>query len=467
MHRPDDDGATGPDDRDDRSTPDAPYTVYGAGDGERRSPRRPTPPRPNRPEGSRQDRPPADADRAREPRPARPAAADRRDDDRPYTVYRAQPARFGRRGTEAADEREDERWPDRGGPGGAGGRGAAAEPDGPGRGRRRRRGRRIPLPRRRWVCLAGKLAVGWVVLSAVLFVVSATIHQDRGDADKLLGGGGAPFTPTNLLVLGTDSRPANSKEPGAEGGKGSARTDTMMLLRTGGFANAKLSIPRDTLVEIPGHGTQKINAAYAFDGVRGAVQAVETLTGIDVNHVATIDFENFPQLIDAMGGIRIKAESCLTADVSGGAKRPRDGVTIGYDKFKGGTSFRLDEGETYKMPGSAALAYARVRKNRCDAGQDDLNRAERQQQVLGAMKRRVLSPTGFIRMPLIAWKAPQAVTTDMGGFSLLGVAMGQFLPGSGTQIVLKPSGVGNDSNGGVGLVVSPEEVAKARRKFEK
>lgn len=459
MHRSDDDGATGPDPRDERSTPDdAPYTVYGASGGGRRTPRRPTPPRP-----AAGEREPSGAGRAREPRPARDAP-DRRDDERPYTVYRAQPARLRRRGDAAPgrgdEQRADERWADPGGPNGPGG------PGEPGRGRRRR-GRRLPLPRRRWVCLAGKLVVGWVVLSAVLFVVSATIHQDRGDADKLLGGGGAPFTPTNLLVLGTDSRPPGSKEPGAEGGQGSARTDTMMLLRTGGLANAKLSIPRDTLVEIPGHGTQKINAAYAFDGVRGAVRAVETLTGIDVHHVATIDFENFPQLIDAMGGIKITAESCLTADVSGGAKRPRKGVTIGYDKFKGGTSFRLKEGESYKLPGSAALAYARVRKNRCDAGQDDLNRAERQQQVLGAMKRRVLSPTGFIRLPLIAWKAPQAVKTDMGGFSLLGVAMGQFLPGSGSQIVLKPSGVGTDAGGGSGLIVSPDEIAKARRKFEK
>jgi LCP family protein required for cell wall assembly len=448
----DDDGATGPDPRDERSNrDDAPYTVYGAGGGGRRNPRRPTPPRPDAGE-----RPSADPDRGRSPRPASPA-----DDERPYTVYRAQPALLGRRGTAEASDREAPRWGDDGGPPGPGG------PDEPGRGRRRRRGRRVPLPRRRWVCLAGKLVVGWVALSAVLFVISATIHQDRGDVDQLLGGGGAPFTPTNLLVLGTDSRPPDSKEPGAEGGQGSARTDTMMLLRTGGFANAKLSIPRDTLVEIPGHGTQKINAAYAFDGTRGAVRAVEDLTGIDVNHVATIDFENFPQLIDAMGGIKIKAESCLTADVSGGAKRPRSGVTIGYDKFKGGTSFRLKEGEKYKLTGSAALAYARVRKNRCDAGQDDLNRAERQQQVLGAMKRRVISPTGFLRLPLIAWKAPQAVKTDMGGFSLLGVAIGQFLPGSGSQTVLKPSGVGTDAGGGSGLVVSPDEVAKARRKFEK
>ncbi len=373
-----------------------------------------------------------------------------------YSARPARPALLGRRGDERDADSGDPFVDHRDGYGDG-----PPPPDAPGRRRRRPR-----LLRRRWLCLVGKLVVGWVALSMVLFVISATIHQEGGDVDALLGGGGAPFTPTNLLVLGTDARPANSKEPGAEGGQGSARTDTIMLLRTGGFANAKLSIPRDTLVEIPGRGTQKINAAYAFDGVRGAVQAVETLTGIDVHHVATIDFENFPQLIDAMGGVRITAETCLTADVSGGAKRPRSGVTIGYDKFKGGTSFRLKEGQKYTLSGSAALAYARVRKNRCDAGQDDLNRAERQQQVLGAMKRRILSPTGFIRLPLIAWKAPQAVTTDMGGFSLLGVAAGQFLPGSGTNVVLKPSGVGTAADGGVGLVVSPDEVAKARRKFE-
>ncbi|MGX6449819.1 LCP family protein, partial [Patulibacter sp. S7RM1-6] len=329
----------------------------------------------------------------------------------------------------------------------------------PGFGRRRRGG----LGRR---VLRGVLlfVVGWIVLSGALFVVSATVHQEGG-ADDLLGGGGAPFTPTNLLVLGTDQRPPGSKEPGSEGG--SARTDTMMLMRTGGFANAKLSIPRDTLVQLPDHGQQKINAAYAFGGVRGSVQAVETLTDVDVNHVATIDFENFPQLIDAMGGVRYTAKTCLTADVSGGANRPRAGVAVGYDKFKGGTSFRLRKGKTYTLNGAAALALARVRKNRCDAAQDDTNRAGRQQEILGAMKRRVLSPAGFVRLPFIAWKAPQAVKTDMGGFSLLGVAIGQFLPGKASNAVLKPSGVGTDAQGGQGLVVTPDAVARARRKFDR
>lgn len=425
MQGPDDDAAGGrPPGADDR-----PYTVYGGGSG--RKPRG-AKPRGGAAPGGGQD----DAGRRAEPGdglvpdPSGPG----------YTVYEAK-------------RRRDRSAPD-------------ADPAGPGRRRFGRRGTPGPrtTPRRvlKWVSTA---VAAWIILSVVLFVVSATVHQEGGDVDELLGGGGAPFSPTNLLILGTDDRPPGSKEPGSEGG--SARTDTMLLLRTGGLKNAKLSIPRDTAVDVPGHGRQKINSAYAFDGVRGSVRAVETLTNVNVNHVATIDFENFPGLIDAMGGIRYTPKTCLTADVSGGAKRPRSGVTIGYDKFKGGTSFRLKKGETYTLEGSAALALARVRKNRCDGAQDDIDRAGRQQEVVGAMKRRILSPSGFLRLPLIAWKAPQAVKTDMSGISLLGVALGQFLPGGGDSRVLKPTGSETIPGGGSALTVSPEAADRARRRFEK
>lgn len=429
MQGPDDDAPSGssPDD-------DAPYTVYGGGG--RRAPRRAA-----RDDGAR-NQPERDDDRA----------GGGRRDEAPYTVYRAQ-RRAGRdrsrAGGEPAGPDHDEPAP------------------GDRRERRRRRRRQRSLPRR-LVRYGLTFVVGWIVLSLVLFVVSATIHQQTGAADQVLGGGGAPFTPTNVLVLGTDARPPGSKEPGAEGGSGGSRTDTIMLLRTGGFANAKLSIPRDTLVSLPGRpGLQKINAAYAFDGTRGAVNAVESLTGIEVNHVVTIDFENFPGLVDAMGGINYKAKTCLTSDVSGGAARPRSGVTVGKAKHTGGTSFRLKKGKTYRLNGTAALALARVRKNSCDAGQNDLNRAQRQQQILSGMKSRVMSPIGFLRMPLIAWKAPQAVQTDMSGFSLLGVAISQFLPGGGSSAVLKPSGYGQAADGGQGLIVSPSEIERARRKFDK
>ncbi|MEV4419189.1 LCP family protein [Patulibacter sp. NPDC049589] len=417
---------------------DAPYTVYGGRSGRK--------PRPPRPQDARREPPAPDPEDDRGP------SREDRDGLIPdpsgpgYTVYDAR------------------RGPRRGGPAGP------ADPDAPEPGRRRfrrrRTGRPRSMPRRilKWVSTA--VAV-WILLSVVLFLVSATVHQQSGDVDQLLGGGGAPFSPTNVLVLGTDARPPGSKEPGAEGTDGATRTDTLLLMRTGGFKNAKLSVPRDTAVDIPGHGRQKINAAYAFGKERGSVAAVENLTDIKVNHVATIDFQNFPGLIDAMGGVRYTAKTCLTADVSGGAKRPRSGVTIGYDKFLGGTSFRLKKGQTYTLKGSAALALARVRKNRCDAAQDDVNRAGRQQEIVGAMKRRILSPAGFMRLPFIAWKAPQAVKTDMGGFSLLGVAIAQLLPGGGSSSVLKPTGSEVIPGGGQALTVSQDAVNRARKRFDK
>ena len=82
----------------------------------------------------------------------------------------------------------------------------------------------------------------------------------------MLDPAGSPLTSANnILVLGSDTRQKNSKEPGAEK-TGPGRSDTIMLIRTGGGHSARLSIPRDTVVEIPGHGLQKINAAHAFGG---------------------------------------------------------------------------------------------------------------------------------------------------------------------------------------------------------
>ena len=84
-----------------------------------------------------------------------------------------------------------------------------------------------------------------------------------------------------------------------------------MLLRIGGGANASLSIPRDTVVDIPGHGTNKINAAYAFGGAALATQTVKEWLGIEVNHVVEVSFENFPQLIDALGGATYEGPAVL------------------------------------------------------------------------------------------------------------------------------------------------------------
>ncbi len=90
-----------------------------------------------------------------------------------------------------------------------------------------------------------------------------------------------------------------------------------MLMRVGGGANSRLSIARDTRVDIPGHGRDKINAAFAFGGTALAIETVEAYTGVDVNHVIVVSFADFPELIDAMGGITYRG-GCVVSRINGG-----------------------------------------------------------------------------------------------------------------------------------------------------
>ena len=217
---------------------------------------------------------------------------------------------------------------------------------------------------------------------------------------------GYPLTsPNNILVLGSDRRPKGSKEPGANT-SGPSRSDTIMLIRTGGGHSARLSIPRDTVVEIPGHGLNKINAAYAFGGPALSIRVVEELVHIPINHLVEVNFENFPQLIDAMGGVDYTG-GCIVANLDGGTRN-------------GGYTLRLSKG-THRLNGRQALALARTRENLCAPNETDIQREEHQQALFNDMKSRLASFSSFVRMPLIAWNAPPAIISDMSGTTLLGL----------------------------------------------
>ena len=319
----------------------------------------------------------------------------------------------------------------------------------------KRRRVRVPGASRatRWtigrvIRLALKLAFWWIAISLVVFLVSAQIHQTKLDGD-LLGGAGFPLTsPNNVLVLGSDARPKGSKEPGAS--SSGSRSDTIMLLRVGGGANSKLSIPRDTLVNIPGHGLDKINAAYAYGGAELSVQTVEQYLGIEVNHVMEVNFDSFPKLIDSMGGVTYKG-SCVVSKINGGYKN-------------GGYTLRLKSGRTH-IDGKQALALARTRKNLCNPRENDLARVQRQQKILNAMKWRMLSPGAFVRLPWIAWQAPQTLRTDMSGPTQLGLFGGMMIGGGSSTHVLKPDGVATSPGGGAALTVSPARKQAAVRRF--
>src|SRR5688500_154089 len=154
--------------------------------------------------------------------------------------------------------------------------------------RRRDRG---PRRRRRLTVgrVVGYLAMGvaaWLLVSLVVFLISAQIQSSQVSdaADAKLSGGGYPLTsPNTILVLGSDARTKENAEPGAQTIGDTSRSDSILLLRAGGGANAQLSVLRDTVVEIPGHGTGKINAAYALGGPALAVETLEQYLGLEIN----------------------------------------------------------------------------------------------------------------------------------------------------------------------------------------
>jgi LCP family protein required for cell wall assembly len=317
-----------------------------------------------------------------------------------------------------------------------------------------RAGRKSWTPKRviKWIVLA---IAGWLVLSLVLFLISAQIEQGKvtDSAQRALSSGGPlPFSPNTILVIGSDARPRGTKEKGANVVGQPSRSDTLMLIRTGGLKSARLSIPRDTVVDIPGHGRQKINAAYAFGGTKLAIQTVQSYTGVKVNHVIEVDFTNFPKFIDAMGGVDVTI-GCVKADISGGTKN--GGQTI---RFKAGT---------HHLDGTTALAISRIRHNDCNPAESDLTRVRRQQKILSAIKDRLVGPSTFFRLPWVSWDAPKAIKTDMGGPSLLGLAGAMAVGGSPPIAVLKPSGVTTLPDGEQGLTVAPATLRRQVAKFLK
>jgi LCP family protein required for cell wall assembly len=320
-----------------------------------------------------------------------------------------------------------------------GGRGPGAPP----------RRRRISVGR----VLAGLvlLVVGWLLLALVLFLISSHFRRTSppGNVSAALDHAGSPlFSANNILVLGSDQRPKGSKEGGAFAQP--SRSDVILLIRTGGGHSGRLSIPRDTAVNIPGHGLQKINAAFALGGPAEAIRVVKSYLGIPINHLVEVNFSNFPSLIDAMGGVTYSG-GCVISNISGGTAN-------------GGFTLRLAPG-THHLDGQQALILARTRHNACNRNESDLTRVQRQQKLFQDMQHILASPSIFWRLPLVSWNAPPAIISDMGGPSLLQLFAGLAMGGSAQTRVLTPSGNITLPDGSSGLSVSSAERRAAAARF--
>jgi anionic cell wall polymer biosynthesis LytR-Cps2A-Psr (LCP) family protein len=163
-----------------------------------------------------------------------------------------------------------------------------------------------------------------------------------------------------------------------------------------------------------------------------------------------VNFENFPELIEAMGGVNYTG-GCVVSRLDGGFSQ-------------GGYTLRLSAG-THHLNGKQALALARTRENLCAPNETDLQREEHQQALFTDMKSRLLSPSSFLRLPLIAWNAPPAIISDMSGPTLLGLFAGLAVSGTPPTRVLKPSGTITLPDGEDGLTVSEADKRAAVARF--
>jgi LCP family protein required for cell wall assembly len=247
----------------------------------------------------------------------------------------------------------------------------------------------------------------------------------------------------NVLVMGLDTRGTGSD---------TVNTDTMIVLSLDPVNRtaAMLSIPRDTLVPIAGHGQDKINAAYAYGGPDLAQKTVENLLGIKINSYAILDFPAFTNIVDSVGGVLV--------DV----KRPiRDEAYPTPDY--GVERLSIIPGPQL-MTGAAALKYARSRHD-----SNDFSRARRQQDVIAAVRSRLASDGMIARVPAIVDRVGSVVETDFDPANILPLAaLGSGIASSDIKSeVLLPCGAGlphcelTEQNDALGYYLIPD-AAKIR-----
>jgi polyisoprenyl-teichoic acid--peptidoglycan teichoic acid transferase len=299
------------------------------------------------------------------------------------------------------------------------------------------------------------LAVLTLALALVAWTVASYLAFRSGVAEangRLPAAVTAALAPQDGMVI---SKPSLIMLLGTDGDRSAARqdfrrSDSILLVRTDPSRNrmAYLSIPRDLRVDIPGYGANKINAAFQLGGAALTMKTVQALTGLQPNHVVLVDFDDFKEVIDALGGVEI--------DV------PKPILSNRFD-CPYATQARCEEWQGWRfakgrqeMDGRRALIYSRIRENRLDPAENDLTRGERQQAVVEAMTDQLVSFGTFLRLPFIGDDLVKPLTTDLSAGQLLQLGWTRFRTNDGRSLHCRLGGE-PQSIGGESVLVATEE----------
>lgn len=257
------------------------------------------------------------------------------------------------------------------------------------------------------ICLiVGVSTVGYYTYSIYQFAHTISIADDTYHSTTTDHEQATPVSipkwdgkePVHILLMGTDTRDADSN----------GRSDSMMVATIDPVTKKAyiMSILRDTYVDIPGHGSSRLNAAYSYGGVELAKETVSNLLGIPIDYYVTIDFEGFKTLVDTIGGVEIDVEKDMNYTDGGDQHR--------YD-------IHLTKGLQH-LDGTHALQYVRFRHD----ATSDFTRTERQRKFLTALAAELQSSTSIVKLPsILSSIAPYLHTnlslTDMIKLSSLGL----------------------------------------------
>ncbi|MBE0476163.1 MAG: LCP family protein [Coriobacteriia bacterium] len=237
-----------------------------------------------------------------------------------------------------------------------------------------------------------------------------------------------PFT---VLLLGDDRRPGETR----------ARADTIIVARIDAKSKEvrMVSIPRDSRVEIPGYGMEKINAATFHGGPALMVDTLEDYLGVPINHYMMVDFRGFQGVVDAMGGVRVDVDVEIN-DKKAASHGSRQ-------------AYHIPAGDQL-LDGEHALTYVRSRK----FPDGDFTRMRHQQTFFKALAKQSLKLGNVFKLPGVVKEMARHTTSDMSVTEIL--ALVQALRGLGEKNVQAATLVGpSQTIGGVSYVI-PDEYVK-------
>src|SRR5579885_2517317 len=205
---------------------------------------------------------------------------------------------------------------------------------------------------------------------------------------------GSLSQPVNVLVMGTDVvYSGHGRSLKADKSAYTGRSDTMMVARLDPYRNtlSVLSIPRDTWVRVPGHGTMKINAANSIGGPDLGRETVQNLLNMPIDHYAVLNVNGLVDFVDEIGGI--------TIDIP---KRMR------YVDNTAKLNIDLEPG-VHKLNGIQAMGFVRFRHDTLG----DIGRVQRQEMFIRAVLDRAMQPDSWAHVPELVNIARQNTATDM------------------------------------------------------